>query len=268
MMPVIRRGTTFSYREREQTSARNRLLWVTALVVAVYVADLALGGMLRGYARAVAAAVWNAGTRVERGVERSGLFASHAELAAENEALRAELAAAAAQSAADAALRSENELLRTIAGVVSDEPGLTVPVVSSFSASPYGTFFIGAGTQSGIAKGALVLTPDGYVIGRVVEVAARTALVMQLFAPGSTLEALVGDVPLALSGEGGGNATARAPRGASVAAGDVVFAPSVGGRPVGIVGAVSPDITDAHTNVSVRTPANMATVRFVRVITP
>jgi|GEM_PF-576639 cell shape-determining protein MreC len=267
MMPVIRRSAAFSYREREQTSARTRLLWVTALVIVVYLADLALGGMLRGYARAAAAVVWSAGTRVERGVARSGLFASRQGLAAQNEALRAELADARARSAAAAAALSENELLRTMAGVAADEPGLTVPVVSSFTASPYGTFFVGAGTQSGVAIDALVLAPDGYAIGRVVEVTAHTALVAQLFAPGTSIEALAGTVPLTLSGEGGGNATARVPRGAAIVQGDVVFAPSVGGRPIGVVGAVSPDITDAHTNVSVRTPANIVTLHYVRIVT-
>lgn len=243
-------------------------MWVTVLVIAIYLTDLVLGGALRGYVRAAAAIMWSVGTRIERGMERSGLFASHKELAAENEALRVELAAAQVHSAAAAAALSENELLRTIAGVVADAPGRTVPVVSSFTASPYGTFFVGAGTQSGIAKDALVLAPDGYVIGRVIEVTAHTALVAQLFAPGASVEGIVGDVPLTLSGEGGGNATARAPRAAAIAEGDVIFAPSAANRPVGVVGAVSPDVTDAHMNVSVRTPTNLATLHYVRILTP
>lgn len=263
---MTRPGTTFSYRQREQTSARNRLLWVTAFVVAVYIVDLALGGMLRGYVRIAASVFWQTGTRIERGIVRSGIFASHRELAAENEALRAQVAALEGQSAAAAAALSENTFLRSFAGVAADEPGITVPVTSSFSASPYGTFFIGAGSEEGIAAGSLVLAPDGYCIGRVVEVTARSALVSQLFAPGSELETLAGDVPLTLAGEGGGNATARAPRAAGVTVGAIVIAPSLGGRAVGQVGAVSPDVTDAHLNVSVRTPANIAALSFVRVV--
>lgn len=258
--------SSFSYRSIEQRDARRRLLWVTALVALIYAVDLISGGLLRGYVRSATAAAWNAGTRIERGIMLSGLFASNRSLSAQNEALRIQLAEHEGQSAAAAAALAENELLRQMAGVVAKTPGLTVPVVSSFTSSPYGTFFVGAGEADGVVEGSLVLAPDGYVIGRVTDVGAHTSLVVQLFASRKELEVVISGVPLTLVGEGGGNAIARAPRGTLIAEGDVAFAPSLSDRPVAVVGAVAFDPADAYTLVSVRTSANIASLRYVRII--
>lgn len=256
----------YTFRGARRGESRRRLVLTTGVVALVFLVDLATGGVVREMVRAATGALWSVGAQIERGIRSTGFVASRASLASENDALRTQLAQYEQRVAAASAAVAENELLRSMTRLASDAPGITAPVISSFQASPYGTFFVGAGTADGIMHGALVLSPDGYVIGRISDVGPHTALVDQLFAPTRELEVLVRDVPLSLVGEGGGNAVARAARGAVVEVGDVVVAPTFSGRPVAVVGAVAADPAAAFTLVSVRVPANIASLRFVYII--
>jgi len=256
----------YTYRGARRGESRRRLALTTGIVVLVFLADLVTGGVGGESIRAATGVLWSVGAQIERAIRSTGFVASRSSLASENDALRTQLAQYEQRVAAASAAVAENELLRSMARLAADEPGITAPVISSFQASPYGTFFVGAGTADGIMHGALVLSPDGYVIGRISDVGPHTALVDQLFAPTKELDALARDVPLSLVGEGGGNAVARAPRGSAVAVGDVVVAPTLGGRPVAVVGAAEADPAAAFTLVSARVPANIAALRFVYII--
>jgi cell shape-determining protein MreC len=261
------RRPIFATRAPRDTSAK-RMFLILALLAAFifgvdYVSDGILGSSLReggGFASAAVAGV-------AQSLPSAHGFATRASLVAENKELEDALSARAEEDARIEALRAENETLRALARIASEEKsGLSVAVLSSFSTSPYGTFVIGAGARHGVLENAVVLTPGGFVLGRIIAVQDRTSTVEALFAPGKETEATIGDVPLLLHGRGGGNARGEAPRDAGLREGDVVTIPSFGGRPAGIVVELNSASSSASATLFIRTPSNLDTLRFVYVI--
>lgn len=239
---------------------------MTLLVVGVFLIDLISGGTIRALAQSAAANIGGVSMRVFNAVKYSGLFHTRATLAAQNQALEAQVAQYRAQAAAYKALQEENAQLAADAHLAQDNAGITAPVISFLRSSPYGTFLIGAGSAEHIKPNALVLTDDGFVVGRVTDVSARTALVSEIFAPGKKAEALVAGSHASFTGTGGGNARAQIPRDITVAAGDLVTSWQAGGRPIGIVGKVESKPADAYSTVYLRLPQNTSSLRYVFVL--
>ncbi len=248
--------------------ARRRLLVATLVVILALVFDLVSGGLLRDLIQRASSAVWTVGSAGSGAILGSGFFSSKRELEVENEALRAELTAHKVLTGRLQVLERENEELRAMARFAADMRGVTAPIVSSSNSSPYGTFLIGAGAPEGISEGSVVLAASekGFVVGTVAEVGNRVSLVREVFAPGTSIEGLVGDVMLSLEGSGGGNARAEVPRTLEVFEGDAVTSTAFGGRIIGIVGAVSSDPGSALARVFVRMPVSLSSLRFVYVV--
>jgi cell shape-determining protein MreC len=244
---------------------RRRLLVATAIVMLVLAADVLSGGKIRSLVREGGTALWRAGSGALAHVGESGFFASRASLSRENQLLKDEIAHLQEQSTGYSTLAAENAQLRAIVHLAQSTPGLTAPVTSSFKASPYGTFVIGAGSGDGVVKDSIVATGDGFVIGRVTDVSVHQSLVKELFAPGASVEASVDGIPVVLKGQGGANAQGDLPRGAKVAVGDPVFASAFGQRAIGIVGAVEARAASASTKIYVRSPVNLEALSFVYV---
>lgn len=255
-----------SYRPNDRR-ARRRLLAATVAIVLLFLIDLIFGGVLRTSVRIGTNFLWRAGSAAGTSIAHSGLFATRSGLARQNAALQDTVAQLQDRAAAYTVLSAENQQLRALVHLAENAPGITAPVISSFRTSPYGTFLIGAGTADGVRTGALVLTSDGFVIGHVADVSGRSALVIGLFAPGQTIDVLIRGIPVGLKGEGGGKAAGDAPRGVPIVEGDVVVAPSLGQRPVGIVGSVQGSEASAATKLLVRVPVNLEALSFVYVET-
>ena len=244
------------------------LFFATLLVAALLGIDLFSGGALRSFVRDIAGALWQRAGTVVSNISDSGALSSRYSLAQENASLRAEVAELQDTAAANDATQAENEQLRSLVQLASAPPrGVSAAVISSFRSSPYGTFLIGAGRSEGVTTGALVLSADGFIIGRVESIQQNQALVLQLFAPGQSIDVLIGAIPLSLQGQGGGVASGEAPHGAQIATGSSVVAPSLGQRPVGVVGNVKSDAASPSTSVLVRVPVNLESLSFVYVET-
>ncbi len=256
------------YRQSE-SRARRRLFFATLFVVVLFFADLISGGHLRALVRTATIPVWTAGSRAASAVFGSGFFTSRASLLRENALLQQQLSDAEQRAAGYQALKDENDSLRSIALLAGVEKGITAPVVSSVLSSPYGSFLIGAGSADELARGSIVLaaSPDagGFVIGRVGDVSAHTALVNELFAPGTALEATLKGAAVMLQGRGD-NARADIPRELSVSVGDIVTVPSLGGRPVGVVDNVVSDPASSHQEVYIGLPVSISSLRFIYVV--
>lgn len=251
-----------SYR---QNNARKRLLFATAVVIVLYVIDAASGGSVRALARVAGSALWKWGVSAAQIASGSGYFSSRRALESENAMLKEQLARLEERSAAYQVLLSENNALRDMLRI-SSEKGVTAPITSSFRASPYGTFQIGAGSSDGIAAGDIVLSPEHFVIGRVIETSAHSALARSLFAPGVSTDALIEKVGVTVEGQGGENARASMARDATVAEGDAVISPIFGGRAIGIVGAVLEDSARAEKKIYIRLPVNLSALQFVYLV--
>jgi cell shape-determining protein MreC len=252
------------YRPQQEDRGRSRLFYATAIVIIVFLLDLVAGGRLRAAARIPASYLYLSFSHAGETLLQTGIFSARHALELENALLRSELATYKEKDATYTALRDENLRLRTLTGLAAHTPGRAASIVSSFSASAYGTFTIDAGMEDGIARGATVYTGDGFAIGVVAEAGPQTSLVNQLFAPNATLESVVHDTRVVLEGHGGGNARAHAPRESTISIGDVVSAPSVN-APVGVVEHVIAESTGANQEIYVRIPANLETLSLVYV---
>jgi cell shape-determining protein MreC len=256
-----------SYRQNNSNKGVRSLVVATIFILLIFCIDFVSGGVIRTWVRDVGSALWEHGAGIGNSVAHSGGFSSRTALAQENAALRAEVAQLQDAAAANNATQSENDQLRALTHLASTAPGITAPIISSFRSSPYGTFMIGAGSADTVQQGALVLTSDGFIIGRVADLSAHTALVSELFAPGQSLDVLVDSIPISLQGEGGATARGQAPHGATIAVGESVVAPSLGQRAVGVVGDVESTAASPATDVLVRLPVNLESLSFVYVET-
>ena len=256
----------FSYSSRKTNVGRRRLWIATALVVILFLLDLVSGGKVRALVRDGVAVVSTGFHHIGQSIAASGFFRSNASLASENQSLKAQVAALQEQAALSDALQAQITSLSSITHLAQTVPGITAPVASSFIASPYGTFLIGAGAAEGVTRNALVLSDQGVVIGTISDVSAHTATVLELFAPEHSVNALLDGSPISAKGTGGGNATAQVPNGVSVNPGDAVTAPEYGGRVIGIVGHVDSNPSNAAMQVSIGSAVNLASMQYVYVV--
>jgi len=259
-------ATQFTFNAPRGRSGRRRLIYATLLVIVVFALDALTGGNIRELTQRAGSSLWKLSENVRRGVFDSGYFRTHRSLAEKNAQLRAEIERGNENAASYIALKQENEILRSLLQVSQDENGITVPVVSSMSASPYGTFLIGAGRANGMVQGSLVLTPGGFVVGVVSEVREKTSLVREVFAGAAQADVLINGAAAPAEGRGGGNARVAMPRGIAILEGDPVIAPLFGGRPVGVVGKVDSDSSNADQTVYVVLPINISSLRFVHIV--
>jgi cell shape-determining protein MreC len=252
------------YRPQKEDRGRSRLLYATFLIIIIFLLDLVAGGRLRSGVRLGASYVYVSLAQVGDSITGSGFFGSRASLEAENSKLRSELTSYQQKDGVYAAMQDENTRLRTLVGLAAQTPGHAASIVSSLSASAYGTFTIDVGIEEGVSRGAVVFTPNGFAIGIVSETGSHSALVTELFAPDSNTEAVVGDTHIVLEGQGGGNARAKAPRESTIAIGAVARASAVD-APVGIVEHVESTPTGADKELYIRIPINLQTLTLVYV---
>jgi len=237
----------------------------TALVVVIFIVDLALGGIVRREVRTLSVPMMRMTSGVWTAITGSGFFSSRAALEKTIAIQREEIARLQEQASTYNLIKQENDQLRALVALTSSSPGITAPIISSFTSSPYGTFIIGAGSADGIRAGSLVISPGGFVVGRVSEVSEHASLVTQLFAPGASIDALIDNAPVVVEGSGGQNAKTRIAHGITVREGDPVSAPSLRGREIGIVAKVDSTAGGAYSNVYIGLPVNLAGLQFVYV---
>lgn len=245
---------------------RNALLFATICILCIFALDTVLGGPFRNFIRTAASSMWQGAASIRGGVAGSGFFSRNSTLAHENESLKRELSQVRERAAAYSTLKEENATLRVMLRMTEQSQGITAPVVSSYHASPYGTFMIAAGAKDTIAKGDLVLSETGYVVGRVADVGETRTLVQTAFQSGSTIDVVVGNAAVSAIGEGGGNARVSIPRGIDVQVGDSVVSPVLGGHPVGVVGKVEEISATAEQKVFIVLPVNLSLMRFVYIV--
>lgn len=241
------------------------MLIATLAALVLFALDTVSGGAVRAPVRFAGAELMRAANLGAADVAGSGIFATRAHLATENASLKTKLDDLTAYMAAAKAAQAENAQLRAFVHLATTTKGVTAPVLSSFRTSIYGTFLIGAGIEDGLQNGDLVLSPEGFVIGTVTDARAGQSLVTEIFASGSSLDALVGDVPITLTGKGGGYAMGSAPRGSAIASSSPAVAPALGDKPVGYVEHTEGDASSAAVTTYVRSPVNFSTLQFVYV---
>lgn len=256
------------YLQSDRKKSRRRIVLVCVTIALILAIDFATSGALRAGARSLGAIVWSAGASTGNALFGQGYFSSKRALTAEIASLREALARYGAEDGRHEILEKENDELRALVELRKEEEGIAAQIISSSSASPYGTFLVGVGTKDGVRIGDFVLagSAHGFVIGRLAEVSAQSSLVKELFAPGEHIEALVEGAEISLEGQGGGNARADVPSSLPIAEGDVVSSALFTGRIIGLVGSVAAEQGSALKRIYVRTPLRTADLRFVYVV--
>ena len=105
---------------------------------------------------------------------------SYESLAAENEALRSELAKLQEQAANAAAVQRENDRLRDLVELQKEHPDYKLVdgyIIGRSSVDWTSTLTINIGTRSGVDVGMVAITANGEVIGLVTEVGSNYAVV-------------------------------------------------------------------------------------------
>lgn len=252
---------------RSRRNSSRALLVATLLVILIFAFDMVSGGVVRHAVQRFGAGVSQTASAAATSVASTGLFASRAALEAQNAALSQEVASYKAQAAYTQVLLDENTQLSAIAHLAAQDPGTTAPIVSSVISSPYGTFLIGAGSAEGVVRGAIALSPGGFVLGQVVDTGAHTATVSEVFAPTAVTDVTIHGSAAELTGEGG-DALAKMPRDSVVAIGDSVYVPTLGARPAGIVGSIASSSSSAWQSVYVGLPESISSMQYVYVVEP
>jgi len=151
----------------------------------------------------------------------------------------------------NSALASENQMLvekeasvNALLGVASTRTsGILAGVVARPPASPYDTLVLAAGKDAGVALGQEAFGEGGVPLGMVSAVTADFSRVTLFSAPNAVTHGWVGkaNIPLTISGTGGGSLSATLSRSAGVAVDDIVFVPGPGQLPIGTVVRIDSD---------------------------
>lgn len=195
------------------------------------------------------------------------IFQSKKELAAENRALQRNAEFLTLRDVELELLKDENARLQELLNRRLSDTSVVGKVLVRPPVSPYDTFVIDVGSDTGIAKGDLVVAED-VIIGSIVRVQGRTSLVQLFSAPGVTIMVSVGpeNIPAEAIGKGLGNLSARLPRDLTVKEGDFVTIPSLGVRVFAVVQELRVSPTDPFQSLLFRVPINIFTLDFVEIV--
>ncbi len=131
--------------------------------------------------------------------------------------------------------------------------------------SPYDTFLVNVGSNSGVTLGMGAFGPGGVPLGSVTEVAEKSARITLFSAPGMHTGGWVGTakIPLALTGHGGGVLDAVVSRSAPIVVGDIVYVPGPGALPIGSVMRIDSDPTSPSVTLRIKNALNLFSVMWV-----
>jgi len=244
---------------------RRFFLVATLFVIVLIVTDILLEGSLRIRAREFLSPITHSTAIIWRVITQTEVWSSRATLLAENARLQDEVERMRARDLLTSFVFEENESLRALVRIRDEEGGVVAPVLSSFRASPFDSFVLGAGGGEGIEKGMLVLTNTGFLIGEILDVGEHTSTARFLFANGARTDAAVGSMGLFLEGRGRTQARAEVPREAPVAVNDTVVATSYA-RPIGVIGSIESASSSVYSMLFVHVPTNLNMLREVIIV--
>ena len=254
---------TFSSYASQTRRGRRRLIATTVLAIVLIALDLLTGGGIRSIVRSTIALISNGVTHTENIIFGSGYFVSHASLAAQNTALKDQIATLEEQAALTQSLKDQNQSLASLVHLAQTTVGITAPITSSFVASPYGTFLVGAGSLDGVTVGSIVVTTENVAVGKVSSLSPHVALVTLFLSSGFVVDATLDGASSIVRGLGSGNGKTTVPHGMTVHVGDTVLAPEYGNRPIAVVGHVDTDPSNAAVQVLVGLPVNLSSLHYL-----
>lgn len=204
----------------------------------------------------------------------AGGFSSPSSLAAENEALRREIAdlrlSMASSTAAILAAQDQDLLAFFNRASTSPRTQRIAAVIARPGLLSSDELIIDLGGDDGVASTSGVYAPGRVFIGKVRELLPHSAKVALFTSPRESYPVLIGPkrVPATAVGRGGGQYRADVPHGSAVAAGDAVSDGSLYDRAFGVVTSVITDPANPFDTVLFAPPVNVSEIRYVMVEDP
>lgn len=260
---------------RQGKSTRRKKFFVSFIVLAVVLfgVNFFTKGSLSNVVRTPAAALWGTGGVLGDSITTlKHSFIQKETLRNERDALTERVNELEIYALNNLILASENEELRKLLGNKKESlnQGILARVLSRGGALPYGTMLISREEPAAYTVGALALGEHNAVLGTIAEVGVNNAIVRLLSAPGERTQVLIGSgeriTSVSVKGRGNGNMIAEVARDADIRVDDPVVLFGKETLLVGFVGDIETQATDAFQVVRVRSPLNLETVRFLRII--
>jgi len=200
-------------------------------------------------------------------------FSSKATLASQNETLTAQLSSTTAALADRDALYQENLPLKNILGRNAAMRFILARVLMRPPATPYDTLLIDIGSKEGIVVGDTVYAAGTTAIGVVSVVYTSTARVTLFSSPGETYSATLRtkdnkELPLTITGQGGGSLRAKVPAGSAVSVGDSIVLATIQGGFVASVSSVSTSQDQSFEMLYLQEPINPFTLGYIEIGKP
>lgn len=257
--------TNYRPRSRHRGSQENAK---RALLIAVlFVLCAGVFTIFRGTILHLFSPVWRGENTISRGTANTfGWISTKDTLLKENSALREKIVS---QEAELVSLRGveerERELLELLGRPGVSESSILGTVLARPPETAYDILVVDAGSESGVQVGAEVVMPEGALLGIVEEVEEQVSKVRLHTSSGKRTSAILErhNIPVILSGQGGGNFRITLPRDVEVVVGDRILSAEVGAELLGVVGRVNMSPTDAFKEVLASGPANLFNLRFV-----
>lgn len=214
---------------------------------------------------------WKAkNSSVEGVVNSSQLLRSKRSLIFENDNLKAKIKEAEFKLLEFEFLKQENESLKELLGRKTfDKDGAVLgAVLARPNVSPYDTFVIDIGENSGIQKGDNVFVQSNVFIGEINEVYKNTSMVELFSSPGKITQVSIGSQNISANavGRGGGNFIVELPRGTEVEKGDTVTIPNIDIRLFAVVEEIESDPSSPFVTILFKNPVNMNDIKWVQVV--
>lgn len=180
--------------------------------------------------------------------------------------LEAELASTTAALADRNALADENAHLLAELGRSSGVRSIAAGVLLAPPGTPYDTLVVDAGSAQGVLPGAQVRA-GALAIGTIDEVYANSSRVTLYSSPGQSYSATLitkdTSLPITVEGQGAGSMQARVPAATTVAVGDRVEFPGLGGPMAGTITGIVGSDTDTFKTIYLSLPVNVYALRYV-----
>lgn len=218
----------------------------------------------------IAAPFWRAEQSVYEGADgKMPFLQSKQALSAANRALEERNRFLFSELSMAAVFKKENQELKEILDRREPEKEFILArVLAQPNRSPYDTLIVDKGEKDGVRGGDSVIAYGNAAIGTVLRVYAASSVVTLFSSPGNEIDAFLaeGNIPIVAKGVGGGNFTARAPKGVAVAEGDALISPALDPPLIGIVGRVESAPSDAFQNIFFQTPVNIYELKWVEIL--
>lgn len=252
-----------SYHLRSKKKSSPYLAIATTVAVLLVIFNFFAPNALGGFFHAVAKPFWKIGNVAEdQTASAAGYAQSRRSLIAENENLKEALSSAQIRLQILELLAQENEELKALMGHGESKPVVLGYVLRAPGSSPYDTFIIDVGSNSGILPGDVVTVEGVLPIGTITEVYRTTALVRLYSSPGLETEVVIDgqETHVSAVGRGGGNFELKIPRDLAVVEGVNILLPGSTPQILGKVQSIEADVTHSLQTLLFRSPVNFSEV--------